>query len=288
MDIEEIINNGAKQAETEGGNYEREQNEESVWEEEPQTETQPEPPKKAKRKLKPLAVIAVILIVPLAGIIVFKTFVQTKPAAAPAPVKANVFPGKLPSLFLKAESKAALKVKTPVAGKAEQTVPAPLLAGEPKTTLAPAPVPLTNGAPAGKRQVNKPNNLNDLFKLKTAPKPPVKTFPQAGAAGFPGQVPAPNFNGIPPNVLQNIKSKINGGFKASAASGPRVLGVSNNFAVVRYEGADLYLKSGDSFGNCMVLYIGYNNVKISCGKVAKSYPVEFQNNKEQSNTEAKK
>lgn len=285
MDIEEIINNGGKQAETEEGNYEREQDEESAWEEEPQTETQPEPPKKAKRKLKPLAVIAVILVISAAGIIVFKTFVQTKPVSAPAPVKTNVFQGE-PSLLLKAENKAVLKVKTPVAGKAEQTVSAPLLAGEPKTESS--AVPLTNGAPDGKRQVNKANNLNDLFKLKTAPKPPVKAFPQAGGESFPGQVPAPNFTGIPPNVLQNIKSKLGGGFESAAPSGPRVLGVSNNFAVVQYNGADLYLKPGDSFANCTVLIINYNNVKISCGKVAKSYPVEFQNNNRQGNKETKK
>ena len=273
MDIEEIINNGAKQAETEEGNYEREQGEESAWEEEPQTETQPEPPRKTKRKLKPLAVIAVILIVSAAGIIVFKTFVQTKPVSAPAPVKTNVFPGE-PSLLLKAESKAVHKVKTLVAVKPVNT------AAESSAS------PIPSSAPVG--QSNKANNLNDLFKLKTAPKPPVKAFPQAGGESFPGQVPAPNFNGIPPNVLQNIKSKLVGGLESAAPSGPRVLGVSNNFAVVQYNGADLYLKPGDSFGNCTVLIINYNNVKISCGKVAKSYPVEFQNNNRQGNKETKK
>lgn len=287
MDIKEIMDDAqsgghvwpeeAKQAETEEGNYEQEQNEESAWEEEPQTETQPEPPKKAKRKLKPLAVIAVILLVAAAGIIVFKTFVQTKPAAAPGAVKTNIFQGE-PSLLLKAESKAAPAFKTPASGKAGQTVTAPLLAGKPKTESS--SVPLTNIAPGGKRQVNKANNLNDLFKLKAAAKTPVKAVPQVNGESFPDQVPAPNFSGIPPNVLQNIKAKINAGGGAVVPSGPRVLGVSNDFAVVQYNGADLYLKSGDSFGSCTVLYIGYNNVKIACGKVAKSYPVEFGDNKE--------
>lgn len=282
MDIKEIMDDAQSgRVPEEEESYGLEQDEKSAWEENPQAETQEEPPRKTKRKLKPLIIIAVVLTLSAAGIIVFKKFVQTRPAPMSLKtVKTNVFQGE-PSLLLKAESKAAPKVKTPVAGKADQTVSAALLAVKPVNTAAePATVQIPSSALAEKRQVNKANNLNDLFKLKTAPKTPVKAVPQVNGESFPGQVPAPNFNGIPPNVLQNIKSKINGGLKSAVPSGPVVLGVSNNFAVVQYNGADLYLKSGDSFGSCTVLYIGYNNVKITCGKVAKSYPVEFGDNKE--------
>ena len=269
MDIKEIIDdaqNGGHDewAETEEGSSEQISGGETAWEENPQTET-PEPPKKKKSKIKPLAVGAGILIVSAAGIIVFKTFVQTKrPASPPAAIK--VFPGES-GLFLKAESKAAVKVKTPVAG---QAIPASLLA---KPVKAAAPVTLPSSKAGG--QVNKANNLNDLFKLKTAAKPPVRAVPLGSGAGFPGQVPAANFSGIPPNVLQNIKSKINGAEGGTVSSGPRVLGVSNNFAVVQYRGADLYLKTGDSFGSCTVMGINSFDVRIACHNRLKKYPIEF-------------
>ena len=271
MDIKEIIDdaqNGGHDewAETEEGSSEQISGGETAWEENPQTET-PEPPKKKKSKIKPLAVGAGILIVSAAGIIVFKTFVQTKrPTSPPAAIK--VFPGES-GLFLKAESKAALKVKTPAKAETEQTIPASLLS---KPAAPPAPAPLSSSKTGG--QVNKANNLNDLFKLKTAA-PPVRAVPLGSGAGFPGQVPAANFSGIPPNVLQNIKSKINGGFEGAAPSGPRVLGVSNNFAVVQYRGADLYLKSGDSFGSCTVMGINSFDVRIACHNRLKKYPIEF-------------
>ena len=270
MDIKKIIDDAQagghdEWAETEEGSSEQIPGGETAWEETP-PETPLESPKKKKRKLKPLQVIAIIFLIVSAGIIVFKTFVK-RPAVPPAAVKTNVFPG---SLFLKAEKKAAAKVKTPAKAETEQTIPASLLS-KPAAPPAPAAVPLPSPAPGG--QVNKANNLNDLFKLKTAAAPPVKAFPLGPSAGYPGQVPPVNFSGIPPNVLQNIKSKINGG--GAVSSGPRVLGVSNNFVVVQYAGADLYLKTGDSFGSCTVMSINSFDVRIACHNRLKKYPIEF-------------
>lgn len=272
MDIKEIIDeaqNGGHDewAETEEESSGQIPGGETAWEETP-PETPLESPKKKKRKLKPLQVIAIIFLIVSAGIIVFETFVK-KPAAPPAAVKTNIFPG---SLFLKAEKKAAAKVKTPAKAETEQTIPASLLS-KPAAPPATAPAPLPSPAPGG--QVNKANNLNDLFKLKTPAAPPAKAFPLGSGAGFPGQVPPVNFSGIPPNVLQNIKSKINGGGGGAVSSGPRVLGVSNNFAVVQYRGADLYLKSGDSFGSCTVMGINSFDVRIACHNRLKKYPIEF-------------
>ena len=294
MDIDKLINDKNGQGtddtvnEDEGGNQGGEgwtndadgfETSENTEENAPELPVKPR--KRGIKKLKPFAVIAVILAASVAGIIVFKKFVQTKPVIPPAPVKTSIFQGE-PSLLLKAESKAAPKVKAPAAAKANQTAQGVPLAIKPvKTVATTSAVPLPPSAPAAKLAVSKANNLNDLFKLKTATKTPIKAvIPQVSGESFPGQVPPPNFDGIPPNVLQNIKSKINGGLKNTAPSGPRVIGVSNDFAVVQYNGADLYLKPGDSFGNCTVLNINYNNVKISCGKAAKSYPVEFGTVKE--------
>ena len=272
MDIKEIIDEAQNGGHDEWAKTEEESSgEETAWEETP-PETPLESPKKKKRKLKPLQVIAIIFLIVSAGIIVFETFIK-RPAAPPAAVKTNVFPR---GLFLKAEKKAAAKVKTPVAG---QAIPALLLAKPVKTVSSPVALPSSKAG----GQANKANNLNDLFKLKTAAKPPVKTFPQATPAGFPGQVPATNFNGIPPNVLQNIQSKINGEEGGMASSGPRVLGVSNNFAVVQYAGADLYLKSGDSFGSCTVMSINSFDVRIACHNKLKKYPIEFAGEQKKAN-----
>ena len=152
----------------------------------------------------------------------------------------------------------------------------------------PATVPVAATEKKNKLAVQKPviskkqgNKLNDLFKLKQKkksvakaahPYPMKATFP--AGQGYPN-AGYPNINNIP-NAIKNMQLP-------SIAQVPnrqefKVLGISGRNAVIQYQGGDLYLKSGEAFGSCFVIEISYSSVKISCNKIARSYPVSFSAN----------
>ncbi len=214
------------------------------------------PLKRKIKKLKLLAVVGVLIMLGLIGFIVFKKFTVNKTAVI-FPPQSRSFIIKKPNLILSPPGEGkAVKGENPAAIRKTGQVS-----------------PSIQEAPASLKKNTK--NLNDLFKLKDAEKPKAVSAGPHPPVGLPAyQVPAPNFNGIPPNVLQNIKARINGGINETP-SGPKVLGVSNKFAVIQYGGADLYLKAGDSFGNCTVMGINSFDVKIACSKRLKKYPIEF-------------
>jgi hypothetical protein len=154
--------------------------------------------------------------------------------------------------------------------------------------------PITNttvsGDTAGKNKITpqKPviskkqdNKLNDLFKLKQKKKSLSASLAHTVAPHFtPTAFPAegyPNINNIP-NAIKNIRSQLPGITHVPNRQKFKVLGISGQNAVIQYQGADLYLKSRQAFGRCFVIEIGYSSVKISCNKIARSYPVSFAAN----------
>ncbi len=146
-----------------------------------------------------------------------------------------------------------------------------------------APAPAGTGKikiPAQKPVISKKQNnkLNDLFKLKPrkkySPPPSLNNMP---ATPFPSGQGYPNINNIP-NAIKNIQSQLPGIAQVSKQQNFKVLGISGRNAVIQYRGGDLYLKSGEAFGSCFVIEISYSSVKISCNKIARSYPVLFGEN----------
>jgi hypothetical protein len=154
--------------------------------------------------------------------------------------------------------------------------------------------PITNtpvsGDTAGKNKITpqKPviskkqdNKLNDLFKLKPKKKSlPISTntaHPYPTPPAFPAGQGYPNINNIP-NAIKNIQSQLPGIAHVPNRQKFKVLGISGQNAVIQYRGGDLYLKSGKAFGSCFVIEINYSSVKISCNKIARSYPVSFGGN----------
>lgn len=258
MNVEEVIN-GKKDDVQDGGEMKFEEEQDDSDNSVDFSERNALPLKRKIKKLKLLAVVGVLIVLGLTSFIVFKKITANKTAV--------IFPPQSRSFIIK---KPNLILPSPIAEKAVKGEnPAAIQKTEP---VSPS---VQEMAPSLKKNTK---NLNDLFKLKDAGKPKAVsgvTHPPVGLPAY--QVPAPNFNGIPPNVLQNIKARINGGINETPAE-PKVLGVSNKFAVIQYGGADLYLKTGDSFGSCTVLSINSNNVKIVCNNKAKSYPIEFVSN----------
>ncbi|MDA8273567.1 MAG: hypothetical protein M0Z72_07540 [Deltaproteobacteria bacterium] len=253
MDIEKILNE-ERDVDTQEGT-------ESGFKEGQETDSSAPLPLKRKRKIKKTALAAVVVAaIVLAGFIVFKKFTANK-----TPVQNRSFPNFLTlpavkSKNLPLEIKKSGLNKMPVVKQSRQNLPLPTKKSGVK--------------PAGAVKKTDENRLNDLFKLKDAVKPKAVAAPSPAGmpAGYQGQVP--NFNGMPPNVLQNIRSRINGGING-APPRTKVLGVSNKFAVIQYGGADLYLKTGDSFGKCTVMGINSSIVKIACNNKLKRYPIEF-------------
>ncbi|MDA8299746.1 MAG: hypothetical protein M0Z57_07095 [Deltaproteobacteria bacterium] len=251
MDIEEIINGKTSETETGASEQENDTQLDLEQENEPETTDLPFKSKSKIKKIKLLAVIAILIVLAVIGLVVFKSFISRP--------KSFVIPPIQPKTNFLVHEIYKVKGNKP-AVKEIQNKPEP--AAKPLTSVA------------LKKQTKK--SLNDLFKLKSAPVNKKAVISPSPMPSY-GQVPAPNFNGIPPNVLQNIRSRINGEINETPPR-PEVLGVSNKFAVIQYGGADLYLKTGDSFGSCTVLSINSNNVKIVCNSKAKSYPVEFVSN----------
>ena len=148
-------------------------------------------------------------------------------------------------------------------------------------------VPMSAGTgkikiPAQKPIISKKQNnkLNDLFKLKMRKKssPTPMSLNNIPAPPFQSGQGYPNINNIP-NAIKNIQSQLPGIAQApSKQQNFKVLGISGRNAVIQYQGGDLYLKSGKAFGSCFVIEISYSSVKISCNKVARSYPVSFGEN----------
>ena len=252
MDIEEIINGKASETETGASEQENGTQLDLEQENEPETTDLPFKSKSKIKKIKLLAVIAILIVLAVIGLVVFKSFISRPKSFVIPPVQPKTKDFLVHEIYKVKGNKPAV---SEIQNKPE-----------------PAAKPLTSVTL--KKQTKK--SLNDLFKLKSAP---VKKKAVISPSPMPsyGQVPAPNFNGIPPNVLQNIRSRINGGINETPPR-TKVLGVSNKFAVIQYGGADLYLKTGDSFGSCTVLSINADNVKIVCNNKAKSYPVEFISN----------
>ncbi|MCL4497348.1 MAG: hypothetical protein M1467_04485 [Deltaproteobacteria bacterium] len=146
-----------------------------------------------------------------------------------------------------------------------------------------APVPAETGkikiaAPKSVISKKQDNKLNDLFKLEQKKKSlPISTHtahPYPMPATFPAGQGYPNINNIP-NAIKNIRSQLPGITHVPNRQKFEVLGISGRNAVIQYKGADLYLKSNEAFGSCFVIEIGYSSVKISCNKIARSYPVSF-------------
>ena len=245
------------------------------------------PVKRRIKNLKLLAGAGLVLILLTIGFIAVKKFMPGNIIPLP---KQNSVSFKKPNFLLTKPSKS--KPETNKSLNALNPVLIEKTPGKPAVKTEQNHIVL-NQSSKGKRTV-KTGGLNDLFKLKEA-KSASQTAQVKPAQGIPPQyqVPAPSFNGLPPDVLQNIKSKINAGnFSINGVSNsPKVLGVSNNYAVIRYGGADLYLKTGASFGNCRVMGVSLSNVKIICGKTLKNYPVEFgggSTNTQNNNTGVKK
>lgn len=145
----------------------------------------------------------------------------------------------------------------------------PMLAGTGKIKIA-AQKPVIS-----KKQNNK---LNDLFKLKMRKKssPTPMSLNNIPAPPFQSGQEYSNINNIP-NAIKNIQSQLPS-IAQTKQQNFEVLGISGRNAVIQYRGGDLYLKSGEAFGSCFVIEISYSSVKISCNKIARSYPVLFGEN----------
>ena len=258
--------------------------------------------KKKKKNLKIPAIIGGIVII-LIGIVLFKKFIQNNNQSLPPNLNKNIFSKKNTSIVTEQPSinipgmpitsknnnisePANIQNKTPNITLPEPAnIPNNVANKTPSITLAEPANMNTSSNSSVKKNIN---SINDLFKLKNQKKSINKPINQPYAGNYPGQIPGqmqnPNFNGISPNIIQNIKSKINGiSGDNYDSSGPVVIGVSNNFAAINYNGADLYLKSGDSFGNCTVMSMTSFNVKIACNNKLKKYPIEFIKEKKSTN-----
>lgn len=146
---------------------------------------------------------------------------------------------------------------------------APAPAGTGKIKIAPQKPVIS------KKQNDK---LNDLFKLKPKKKSsPIFTHtahPYPTPPAFPAGQGYPNINNIP-NAIKNIQSQLPGIAHVPNRQKFEVLGISGQNAVIQYRGGDIYLKSGEAFGSCFVIEIRHSSIKISCNKIARSYPVSF-------------
>ena len=234
--------------------------------------------KKKKKNLNIPGIIVGIIII-LIAIVIFKKFFENN--NQPPNLNKNIFSNKNNSTLTKQAHIPIIPntMQVPITTKNNNIGTSNTIQKTPNITLAePTNTPVNNNTSVKKNI----SNINDLFKLKNESNPINKTTTQPYNSNYPRQIPGqmqnPNFNGISPNIIQNIKSKINNIRNNYNSSGPIVIGVSNNFVVINYNGADLYLKSGDSFGNCTVMSMTSFNVKIACNNKLKKYPIEFIKN----------